>query len=432
MRVLVLGAARSGTAAARLARADGHRVTVFDEKPLEASALVADGIGVVSGAWSPDLLSGIDLVVASPGFSERSAPIVDCLEAGVEIWSEIEFAWRHLSAPVLAVTGTNGKTTVTEAATAMLQASGRRAMAVGNIGVALSAVVGEAVDVFVLEVSSFQLRFTVSFRPDTAVLLNVAPDHLDWHGSFGAYAASKAMVFAHQVPSDLLVFDADDEGASRLARAAASRLHPVSATRVPGGGSGVEGEVLHLPGVDVPLADLERADSVMLVDLAAAAVAALDQGAKPEAAAAVCREFRPPPHRRSLVRSRGGVEWIDDSKATNPHSALAAIRSYPSVVLIAGGLAKGLDLTPLAREPNVTRVIAIGSSGPDLAAAAGERGVMAGSMTEAVQLAAGAAGAGDTVLLAPGCASFDMFESYADRGERFAAAVNALPEGADG
>jgi UDP-N-acetylmuramoylalanine--D-glutamate ligase len=225
------------------------------------------------------------------------------------------------------------------------------------------------------------------------------------------------------------VFDVDDQGAADLVRPASARLHPVSATRVPAGGSGVEGDILHLPGVDVPLAELQRADAVMVVDVAAAGVAALDHGAKPEAVAAVCRDFRPPAHRRTLVRSLGGVSWIDDSKATNPHSALAAIRAYPSVVLIAGGLAKGLDLTPLAHEPNVKRLIAIGSSGPSLAVAAADRGAMAGSMEEAVDLAAGWAGPGDTVLLAPGCASFDMFESYADRGDRFAAAVIALLEG---
>ncbi|HEY7565446.1 MAG TPA: Mur ligase family protein, partial [Acidimicrobiia bacterium] len=184
MRMLVIGAAVSGAAAARLGRRLGHAVTVYDQNSRVGSALVGEGIAVMTGRWDPDLLAGIDVMVTSPGVPLRAAPITDAREAGVVVWSEIEFASRHLDAPLLAVTGTNGKTTVTEAAAAMLAASGKATAAVGNIGIPLSTVVGDEYDVIVVEVSSFQLELTEAFHPQTAVLLNIAPDHLDWHPSY--------------------------------------------------------------------------------------------------------------------------------------------------------------------------------------------------------------------------------------------------------
>ena len=427
--MLVLGAAVSGAAAARLAKRKGHAVTVFDQRPGAGNSLLAEGIGVVSGRWDPDLLAGIELVVASPGVPLRAAPITDAREAGVPVWSEIEFAWRHLDVPVMAVTGTNGKTTVTEAATAMLASSGLAVAAVGNIGTALSSVVDEPYDLLVTEVSSFQLELTEKFHPQTAVLTNLAPDHLDWHPSFAAYAAAKARIFANQDRGDLLVFDSDDAGAREIVAGAPSRKHPVSGWRRPEGGSGPEGEWLHLPGTEVELSSLPSTDPIILVDLAAAGVAALDRGARPEAVVEICRRFRPGANRRQLVGEVDRIAFVNDSKATNPHAALASIRSFPSVVLIAGGLAKGLDVSPLATAENVRMLVAIGEAAPTLLAAAPEgRATVAASMVEAVEMAFGAARSGDTVLLAPGCASFDMFESYADRGAAFAAAVKAVLE----
>ena len=429
MRILVLGAGVSGRAAASLARRRGHAVTVYDEADLDPTALLDLGVGLVSGGWDGILLDGVDVVVASPGFSERSLPLVETMEAGVPIWSEIEFAWRALDGrPVVAVTGTNGKTTVTGLTAEMLEASGIAAVAAGNIGTAFSDVVEADWEVAVVEVSSFQLRFIDRFHPRAAAILNIAADHLDWHGSVQSYAAAKARIFERQEPADLLVYDADDEGASAAASRAASVLHPVSARRRPPGGSGVSEGRLHLPGVSVPLEELGSIDPAHVVDLAVAAVLALDQGAEPGAVSQVIREFRPGSHRRTPVRTVGGVVYVDDSKATNPHAALAAIDAYESVVLIAGGLAKGLDLAPLARMPNVKAVVGLGTAGPELVAAAPAEGHLAASMGEAVQLAASLAAPGDTVLLAPGAASFDQFRSYAERGEAFAAAVGALEE----
>ncbi|HEY7583618.1 MAG TPA: UDP-N-acetylmuramoyl-L-alanine--D-glutamate ligase [Acidimicrobiia bacterium] len=425
----MLGAAVSGAAAARLAKRKGYAVTVYDQRPGVGGSLLGEGIGIVSGRWDPDLLAGIELVVASPGVPLRAPPITDAREAGVPVWSEIEFAWRQLDIPVMAVTGTNGKTTVTEAATAMLASSGLAVAAVGNIGTALSSVVDEPYDLLVAEVSSFQLELTEKFHPQTAVLTNVAPDHLDWHPSYAAYAAAKAKVFANQDREDLLVFDSDDDGAREVAAGASSRKHPVSGWRRPEGGSGPEGEWLHLPGTEVELSSLPSTDPIILVDLAVAGVAALDRGANPEAVVEVCRRFRPGANRRQLVGEVDRIAFVNDSKATNPHAALASIRSFPSVVLIAGGLAKGLDVSPLATAENVRMVVAIGEAAPMLLRAAPEgRATTAASMVEAVETAFAGARPGDTILLAPGCASFDMFDNYADRGAAFIAAVHKVLE----
>ncbi len=432
MRMLVLGAAVSGTAAARLGKRLGYSVTVYDQRQGAGTALMGEGIGIVTGRWDPDLLLGIGLVVASPGVPLRAAPITDAMEAGIAVWSELEFGWRNLGEPtpranLVAITGTNGKTTTTEAVAAMLSASGISAAAVGNIGTPLSAVTEDDYQALALEASSFQLDLTEAFHPPTAVLLNLAPDHLDWHPSYPAYVAAKAKIFANQDANDLLVYDADDPGVAPVAARAPGRRHPVSGRERPAGGSGPAAGSLHLPGISVPLDALSARDPALIVDLAAAAVAAIDRGARPEAVADVSRRFRPGSHRRELIAESAGVVFVNDSKATNPHAALAAIGSFPSVVLIAGGLTKGLDLTPLATASNVRFVVAIGSSAEVLVEAAGSsRSALAGSMEEAVAIATRVATTGDTVLLAPGCASFDMFDDYAARGDAFASAVRAL------
>ena len=425
-RLLILGAGISGQAAARLARSHGMSVTLYDETvPVEA---VGEGVGFASGSWDPVLLDGIDQVVVSPGFSERSVPVVDVLESGLSIWSEIEFAYRHVDSPLAAVTGTNGKTSVTEATAAMLDASGLDAHATGNIGAALSDFADSNYDALVVEVSSFQLRFTEEFHPEAAAITNVAVDHLDWHGSAQAYRDAKALIFANQTSADLLVFDSDDEGATQLASRATSELYPVSGHRVPDGGGGLDGRSLRVGEAAVDVADLKSQDPTHLVNLACAAALALRMGATPQGVVAGAIGFEPGAHRRTVVADIDGVTWVDDSKATNPHAALASIRAHDSVVLIAGGLAKGIDLAPLAAEDNVKLILGIGEAGPGLVAAAGERGRVVGTLEIAVAAAAEVSRPGDTVLLAPGCASFDQFSSYAARGDRFAELVHERTE----
>lgn len=426
MTTLVIGAAVSGRAAATLLRSRGDKVVVYDRDAAAVAGIDADVVH--GGEWDPSLLDGVDLVVPSPGVPEHAAPIVDALVLGLPIWSELELGFRNVGVPVMAVTATNGKTTITELAAAMLTESGLRAAAVGNIGVPLSGVDDRELDVLVVEASSFQLRFVDSFHAEAAVLLNVAPDHLDWHLTMARYVAAKQRVLERQTESDIVVFDAEDPGASAAVAAATATRVPVSASRVPRGGWGVDGDTLYVGGAALRLPELARSDAAFVVDVAAAAAGALHLGADPAAVERAARQYRPGSHRRELVGTWEGVDWVDDSKATNPHAALAAIRSFASVVLIAGGRDKGLDVRPLALEPNVVGLVAIGEAASALAAAS-SRTVLAGSMEEAVAIADDLARAGDTVLLAPGCASFDMFRSYGDRGDRFAAAVRRRKEG---
>jgi UDP-N-acetylmuramoylalanine--D-glutamate ligase len=422
VRTLVIGAGISGRAAANLARDLGDVVMVFDRDPAAAADL-AGTYPTASGEWSSDLLARTDRLVVSPGVPERAPEVRDALAIGIPVISEIELAASVIEAPLVAVTGTNGKTTVTALIADMLLAAGQNAVATGNIGTALAEVARQPWDVVVVEVSSFQLRFVEHFRPQVAVLLNIAEDHLDWHGTLHAYAAAKANIFRNQDAGDALVYDIDDPGARAAVAGARSRLLPVSGIRIPEGGGGPAAERLELPAGTVPLGGL--ADASFIVDVAAAAVAAGEMGAGLDAIAAVVAQFQPGPHRRALVGEWGGVSWIDDSKATNPHAAQAAAAAYDPVILLAGGRNKGLDLAPLVTAETVKHVIAIGETREEIVTAVGDprRVTPADSLGEAIAAAAAVAEKGDTVLLAPGCASFDMFTSYAARGDAFAEAV---------
>lgn len=416
-RALVLGAGVSGLAAARLATRQGLAVTIFDSDPSDEA--FSSGFALATGPWDHLLLTGVDLVIASPGFSERSLPIVESLEFGVPIWSEIEFASRYAKAALVAITGTNGKTTVTEATSQMLIESGIDAPATGNIGDPLSDFADEAHDVLVVETSSFQLRFIEQFHPIVAAVTNVAVDHLDWHGSVAGYVDAKRRIYLNQASDDLLIYDADDVGAISLAQEAPGQLFPVSGTRLPDGGGGFDNGRLVVGDVSVDVEQIANPDPVLLTDLAIAAAIALRLGASPPAIARSAISFRPGSHRRQMVAEENGVKWIDDSKATNPHAAISSIRGHKSVILIAGGLAKGTDVASITDEPNLKSVLAIGESGPEIAAAAGEIGQLVETLEAAVTVAAATATPGDTVLLAPGCASFDQFSSYEERGDRF-------------
>lgn len=426
MKVLVLGAGISGRAAARLLARLEIDFAVYDRRPENLASLDAFDAGSVTGSWDPATLNDIDLVITSPGFSPDSAPITSAERMGIPVWSEVEFAVRRLEdRPLAAVTGTNGKTTVVEQATRMLRESGLEAVAAGNIGRAVSDIVLEDWDIAVLEVSSFQLAYTYSLAPEAAVIVNVAADHLDWHGSEKAYRAAKARIFRNFGESNLLVYDATDPGAVASVAGAPGRKAPVAGIeRLPPGAFGFDRDRLILPSGAVPLNDIPVSDPAYRVDLAAAAVVAVEMGADSRAVARVVESFVHGNHRRSVVAEWGGITWVNDSKATNPHAAAAAVDCYPSVVLIAGGRNKGLDLAPLIARPNLRALIAIGESGSDLVRQASIcPSSPAGSMEQAVALASEQAVAGDTVLLSPGCASFDMFRSYEERGAVFSRLV---------
>ncbi len=421
-RCLVLGAGVSGRAAARLGGRLGWRVRVYDACPEAIPPLNgSERWTAVTGRWRPEWVSDCDLVVASPGFPEGSEPIRDSIAAGRPVWSEVELACRQLCTEMIAITGTNGKTTVARLTGEMLARSGMEVPVVGNIGSPISDLVGREVDRAVVELSSFQLRFTETLSPRVAVIVNVAPDHLDWHGTMDRYAAAKARIHAAQRDDDHLIFDAEDPGARRAVRGARSRLLGISVSSAVDGGDLVTG------GLRIPVADLSVRDDSYLTDLLIAAAAARVWGADDAAVEATIRGFRPGPHRRRVVGELDGVRFVDDSKATNPHAALASIHSFGSVVLIAGGLNKGLDLAPLTSTPPVRAVVSIGQASPELVEA-GPPGQVTpvDSLEEAVWTAFRLSRPGDVVLLAPGCASFDQFDSYQARGEQFSRLVSDL------
>jgi UDP-N-acetylmuramoylalanine--D-glutamate ligase len=436
-RALVVGLGRSGQAVARHLMVRGTAVSVVDDAPGDEARAEAAALGLTlverpSVEALADMVVRADVVVPSPGVPASHPVYALARAAGVPVRGEVELAARWSICPLIAVTGTNGKTTVTSQIAEMLAASGVASIAAGNIGLPLTdAVAVEHLQVVVAEVSSFQLAFAESFRPVVAVWLNLAPDHLDWHGGLDAYVAAKARIWANQGPDDVAVVNADDPVVMAHAASAPSRVVTF--------------------GLDAP-ADFTVADGWLraraptsrkgppgprslphdLSNALAASAAALAAGATREAVQATLAGYAPLPHRLTLVAYSGGVRWYDDSKATNPHAAVAAVKGFDSVVLLAGGRNKGLDLRELAEVAGRVRaVVALGEAAPQVAAAfAGTRPVRAaGNMAEAVALAAEVAQPGDVVLLSPGCASFDWYRNYAERGDDFAAAVHDLLEG---
>ena len=426
---LVVGFGATGQAVSRHLVAAGWTVEVVDDRPTDRMRAAAAESGVVlHDGGDPDRLAGLvghaDLVVPSPGVPSGHPVYELARSAGVPLVSEVELAARQASAPLVAVTGTNGKTTVTTMVASMLVEAGWRAVAAGNIGLPLIDAVAQDVDVLVAEVSSFQLQYTDTFRPAVAVWLNFAEDHLDWHPDLDHYAAAKARIWANQAGDDVAVVNAEDPVVMAAAGGAPARLVTFGLDR---GDYRVEGA--RLVGPEGPLVEVTHVPRRLPHDIAnglAAAAAAEAAGASPEACRSVLTTFEGLPHRVQLVGESGGVRFYDDSKATTPASVLAALQGFESVVLIAGGRNKGLDLTPLAAEVDRLRgVVAIGDAAPDveLVFGGGVPTHLAWSMEEAVDAARRMARPGDAVLLSPGCASYDWYSSYAERGDDFARVV---------
>ena len=389
------------------------------------------GIEVEIGGHDLERLDA-DLVVMSPGIPP-SAPIAAAIEReGLELWSEIELAYRVAECDFLAVTGTNGKTTTTSLLASILEEAGVTSAAAGNIGFPLIDAVATvpAGGAIALEVSSFQLVGTGRFRPKVAVLLNVAEDHTDWHGSFEAYRDAKARIIANQGAEDVFLYNLDDAHAKEIAADARSRVVPFSATQTPPRGIGSDGTSLVWAGRAVlPIEDVPLPGVPGIEDSAAAAGAALEYGIDMAPVQRALRGFAPLAHRFQVVARSGGVTYIDDSKATNPHATLAALSGLRDVVLIAGGRSKGTDLSALrAAAASLTAVVALGEARNEL------QKVFEGlvevelvdSMDDAVAAAARRSVGRGSVLLSPGCASLDMYESYAARGADFARAVGEL------
>lgn len=432
----------------------GALVTVLDRTDGEAMARLraAGASAVVAEAPDPDLLGAIDDVVVSPGFAPHSALARTALAAGLPVYSEPELAWRLRPAgspPWLAVTGTNGKTTTTTMLAAILAAAGTRTAALGNIGEPLvhAALAPDRFDVLAVELSSFQLYWSSTLAPQAGALLNLADDHLEWHGTFAAYAEAKLAIWrAAAGGSGLAVGNLDDPRVAAALRAVAGRTLGVTLAEPSPGQLGLaDGRLVDWAFADDPV-DLGPAAAVHPVGehnisnaLHAAALARWF-GVDASAVAGGLAGYAPQPHRNTLVATVDGVAYVDDSKATNPHAAAASLLAYPRIVWVAGGQLKGVDVNDLVATVagRLVGAVLLGVDRTDVAAALARHapGVPVvdvsrtddGAMVEVVQAAAALARPGDTVLLAPAAASKDMYASFGHRGDSFAAAVRALAE----
>ncbi len=409
-----------------------------EELGLEPNALRERGVTLVLGEQPRELLSGIDLVVVSPGVPLDAPLPAASRERGVPMIGELELAFRASLATWLAVTGTNGKTTTTALLGELVRTTGKPITIAGNIGIALSSEVARlpADGLVVAEVSSFQLDTAETFAPHVAVLLNITEDHLDRYDSFDHYAESKRRIFMNQTTDDYAVLNVDDPRVASLADTVGGRVIPVSVAReVPDGVfvrggtivsrvDGTEKEVLAAGELGIP-------GPHNLANALAATAAAAAVGVDAAAAAEVLRRFSPLEHRMERVAEIDGVTYVNDSKATNVDAVDCALRSYERpIVLIAGGRSKGTDFTVLAGlvETRVKRLVLIGEAASEMERAFG--GLVpidrAATLNEAVDLAHAAARIGDVVLLSPACASFDMFEDFEDRGRQFKTEVARL------
>ncbi len=429
--VLVVGLGVAGRAVARQLARRGCTVVATDDAVDAAMRQEADALGIELLASPPRdelarIARSVTAIVPTPGLPHHH-PVFAVAPEATPVISEFDLARRWDDRPTLAITGTDGKTTVTELVVAMLDASGRRTVGTGNTEVPLvQAIDDPTIETFVVEASSFRLDHTRRFAPKVATWLNFAPDHLDVHASLADYEAAKAAIWRDQGPHDVAVVNLDDPVV------AARRPSVPTVVTYDTAGAGdftVAGSSLIADGQ--PLLDAGELWRDLPHDRSnalAAAATALHGGATLDGVRAALRSFVGPRHRVELVAEADSVRWFDDSKATTPHAVLAAVRGFRSVVLVAGGRNKGLDLAPLGEViAHVKAVVAIGEAGGEVGAVfAGRRPVVeASSMIEAVDAAAGLAGPGDVVLLSPACASFDWYRSYGERGDDFAATVRA-------
>jgi UDP-N-acetylmuramoylalanine--D-glutamate ligase len=451
-RYLVAGTGVAGAACARALLARGHDVIAVNAVANASTAdLKAAGVEVVIADQVPfELVDGSDDIIVSPGFAPHLPFVRHALATGHAVYSEPELAWRlrtEGAPPWLAITGTNGKTTTTTMLAAILAAAGLRTAAVGNIGEPLvsdSIVRAGRYDVLAVELSSFQLHWSSTMAPQVGVLLNLADDHLEWHETFDAYATAKVAVWRAAANGGVAIGNADDP---RVAAALAQVHGKVIAFTLgdPAAGQfGVRDGMLvdnATPGGPYPIIDaasIRPAGAHNVANALAAAAVARAYGVPVEAVRAGLAGYRPEPHRNAPVATVADVLYVDDSKATNPHAAAASLDAYPSIVWLAGGQLKGVDIDELVGRyaARMRGAVLIGVDRAEIASALARHAPQLpvvdiastddGAMAEAVRAAAALARAGDTVLLAPAAASKDMFTSYAHRGHAFAAAVGEL------
>jgi UDP-N-acetylmuramoylalanine--D-glutamate ligase len=451
--VLVIGLGKSGLASTAVLRSRGAHVFATDEKPLveietAIAAVEKSGARFVAPAQLGPVLAQLTSAVLSPGVPLNSPVALAVQQANVPVFGEIEVAYRLCKAPIVAVTGTKGKSTTTAMIGHLLKSCGYGVRVGGNIGNPLIDEVLDASpdDWVVAEVSSFQLETIRTFKPRVAVLLNIAPDHLDRYHSMDEYAEAKFRIFANQSFDDFFIGNLDDERIAALdvergePRMQSRQLWYTLHERFDNATMYLTGDVVTYAPItgdprpvnviersEIPLAGAHNVQNAM-----AALLATLAVGCDPAALRNALRSFKPMPHRLEPVGEIGGVLYVDDSKSTNPGSVIAALRAYGRpIVLIAGGRSKGTEFDEMgaAIRERAKALVVIGETADEIAGRAQDvRTIRAASMDEAVARAREMASPGDVVLLSPGCSSFDMFASAEERGERFATAVNAMRE----
>lgn len=443
-RILVVGLARSGAAIARFLNARGAQVTVTDkaqaldlgQRPMEMEAL---GIATELGVHNPDSFLKTDLIVLSPGVPHTLPQIKQAMDFSVPVMGEIELASMFIKEPIIAVTGTNGKTTTTTLISLMLEESGFKVFTGGNIGNPLTEYIELETpsDLVVVELSSFQLDTIKRFRPKIAVLLNITEDHLDRYASFEAYTRSKGRIFENQEMDDIAIINGDDPTSLSMGKILQNRKYTFGA-----GGSGYSAVIsrkkitLNLPGCDTMVLDLSQAKLMgnhNRENIAAAALATLSAGGKLESIQTVVDTFEGLPHRIQHIGTIRGIDWYNDSKATNMDAVVRALDAFDSpLILILGGRNKGGSF--LALKDGILKstrtVVAMGESAKEIKNTLSPfiKVIEAQNMEEAVALSYGEAKEGDKVLFSPACSSFDMFTNYEHRGHVFADAVKQLKE----
>ncbi|MHB9113226.1 MAG: UDP-N-acetylmuramoyl-L-alanine--D-glutamate ligase [Thermoleophilia bacterium] len=454
LRVLVVGAGRSGAGAAELIARQGREVVLSDSRELsDLSGLEAAfraGARLLRGPQGPHQLEGVGLVVKSPGVPAEAPVVTAARAAGIPVWSEVELAYAVLAAPFTAVTGTNGKTTTTALLGHIFETAGRPVRVLGNIGTPVTSVGGGLTggEELVVELSSFQLEDVHEFRPAAGVLLNLTPDHLDRHGTMEYYLACKAKMFARQTPADWAVFNRDDAAVADLGRQVAARgdgpqVAFFSTAGPEGADAWLEQGILRLPGGKrLSVESVRLRGRHNMENCLAAATLALVRGLSPAAVVEGLRTFPGVEHRLQPAGVVDGVAYVNDSKATNVEATLKALGAYPSGAhLILGGRDKASDYRPVARacRNGCRAVYLIGEAAPLIWAAfeqvsveEGPFGVPVpsdqGDLETAVAAAAAAATAGETVLLAPACASFDQYSDFEERGRHFMEIVKRMGE----
>jgi len=441
-RVLVVGLGKSGVASALFLKERGARVTVSDTKSGdelrdEIPALLDQGITVETGGHGERTFHGQDLIVVSPGVPVDAPPLVQARALGETVIGEIELASRFLPGPIVAITGSNGKTTTTALVGEILTAGGRPTLVGGNIGTPAISLAERATpeSVIVLEVSSFQLETIEKFHPKIAVVLNVTPDHLDRHRTFEAYAGAKARILENQTDNDFAVLNADDP--TCVAMAARTRAHVFWFSRrkeVQRGAWAHEGRILFrddrgqreiMLTSEIPLKGAHNLENVL-----AAVCAGSLMGCAPDRIRQAVREFKAVEHRLEYVATIRGVDYYNDSKATNVDATIKALEAFPgNIHLILGGKDKGSDYTVLndLLRKRVKRVYTIGAAAAKIESQIKNVEVVhAETLEHALHKANAAAEPGDVVLLAPACASFDQFKNYEQRGHVFKEIVRGL------